>query len=467
MGVRNWLARKLDSTLVDAEQVRAMVADEVKTARLALPAMADYDPHGEGYRPMAGGLGQRNLDAVSQDRMFEIAYFMWDSSPMTRRLARMDKTFLFGEPVTVTSDEDAVQEIIDAFMDDPENNLNVFFPENVLWLGLLGEQCWPVEINPHNGHVTLGYVDPAWIAQVHVNRRNTRQLMRVDLKGDGGRPGRRMPVIRRDNDINSKSFGKLVGECFFFKLNAPPNSPRGRSDFLTLFDWIDSLERYGYNYLERAELMLNFVWDVMIKGYTEEQIREWLRDNPPPQPGAIRAHNEHVEWNAVAPDLKATDMGSGFDMAKSFIMGAAGRPDSWFGAGGKAYQTEADQFGQVPIKDLDDRQREVGRILEHVVKFAIDQAVIHGRLSEEKAAAGFTVNLPEISKKDFSKLINGVPQLTTALTVAEQNQWITRDAATRLFALVAGQFGMTIDPDDMIAAAGTAPDGDIPEDYVD
>jgi hypothetical protein len=326
-----------------------------------------------------------------------------------------------------------------------------------MWLSLLGEQIWPVAVNPYNGAVTLAYEDPSDIVDVLVNPDNIEEHMQLELRGRAGRETRKTNIVRENTDINGKAFGRLDGECFFWRINAPPNSPRGRSDFLTLFDWIDGLERYGFNYLERAEFLLNFVWDVTLNGMTAEQIREWLRDNPPPEPGSLRAHNENVTWQAVAPDINAADFKGGFDMGKAIVMGGAGRPSSWFGEGGKAYQTEAEQFGQVPIADLESRSYMHQCHLEEIARFVIDQAVIHGRLSEEKAKADLRAEMPEVSKKDLTKLVNGVPQLTTALTIAQSNKWITPDEATRLFCFFASYLGYEIDPQTQIDAAAAAP----------
>jgi len=468
MGLRQRIVKMIAPGMYSAEAVREVVKEEIQRVRMSLPLTANYDPHNEGYRRLsADGQLKRNLGHIDQSRMFEIAYYMFDSSAMTKGMAAMDKAFLFAEPITVTSDDEDVKEILERFWKDPDNKLDQEFPDLMMWMSLLGEQCWPVNVNPHNGHVTLEYVDPASIKEVLVNRQNVRQSVRVDLLGSTGRDGRRMAVIRQDKNGRSGTYGRLVGDCFFFAINHPPNSPRGRSDFLTLFDWIDGLERYGYNYLERAEFMLNFVWDVLLKGMTEEQIKEWLRDNPPPEPGSVRAHNENVEWGAVAPDLKAVDASKGFDMTKSFIMGAARRPDSWFGGGGKAYQTEAEQFGQVPIKDLDDRQRYAKAIATQLCQFQIDQAVIAERLSDEKAKAGFNLIFPEISKKDLTGLINGIPQLATALSIAEDKGWVSHETATKIFAMVAGQIGADINVEEELKKAKVRSENEGKEDYVD
>lgn len=461
MSVREYFARKLAPGLKSDEQIREVVAEEIKNAQMARPITVNYDPNNEGYRRLTGSdQRRRDLTPIAQDRMFEIVYFMWDSSAMFRRLAIMDRSFLFGGKVKVTSEDKAVQEIIDRFWEDPENNMDIDFPEMAMWLGLLGEQCWPVTVNPINGHVRLGYVDPTNIADVYVNPANVKQTMQVKMQGSAGRAGKKYAVIRKDYNMRSKTYDRLVGDCFFFSINRPLNSPRGRSDFLTLVDWIDALERNGFNQLERAEFLNNFVWDVLLKGMSEEQMKDWLRDNPPPEPGSIRAHNENVEWNAVAPDLKSTDAKTGFDMGKAFVMGAAGRPASWFGEGGKAYQTEADQFGQVPVMDLEQRQVSLKHKIKLVVQFVIDQAAIAGRLTPAQAEAGFSVNMPEISKKDLAKLVNGVPQLSTALTIAENNRWVTKETATQIFAFVCSYLGYEIDAQKEIDEAKKKPPDD-------
>jgi len=465
------IARVLAPGLKGTDEIRDMVQSEVRKARMALPITANYDPHNEGYRRLTGdGQARRDLEGIAQNRMFEVAYFMMDSSAMTKRMAKMDKTFLFAEEVTITSEDTQVQEIIDRTWKDPINNMPLNFPDWMMWHGILGEQLWPVTVYPQNGLIQMGYEDPAQIKDVYMSRVNRTQPVQVEMLGTGGRPGRKMAVIRQDLDPRSKSYGRLVGECFFFAINKPPNAARGRSDYLTLFDWIDGVERYGYNYLDRAEFMLNFVWDVQLQGMDEEQIRTWLRDNPAPEPGSIRAHNENVEWKAVSPDLKANNMRAGFDMGKGFVMGAAGRPEAWFGGGGKAYQTEAEQFGQVPIKDLDERQLYCKYIAEQVIQFSIDQAVIAGRLSAQKAETGFTVNMPEISKRDLAKMVNGIPQLATALAVAVDKGWVRNETAARTFIGVLNQMGQEVDAEEEIKEAEVAGDEDedrVTEDYKD
>jgi len=460
MNILETIAKKIAPGLKNETELHSMMAVEIKEeiakAKMNMPISVNYDPKNEGYRRVSDSIYTRNLMPVQQARMFEISYYMFDSSAMFKRLATMDRGFLFSGPIVINSESADVKEKLDAFWTDPENNMALKYPEYAMWLSILGEQCWPVEVNQHNGFVLINYEDPAQIKEIWVNPQKTSQLMQVEMMGINERTGKKYAIIRKDYNVQSKTYDKLVGDCFFLSINKPPNAARGRSDFMTLVDWIDSLERYGYNYLERAELLLNFVWDITLKGMNAEQIREWLRDNPPPQPGSQRAHNENVTWEAVSPDIKATDFKSGFDMGKSFIMGAAGRPESWFGSGGKQYQTEADSANQAPVVDLEQRQGLHKYMLTQILQFVVDQAVIHKALSEAEAAKGFSITMPEISKKDLAMFANVIPQLTTALAVAVSNKFIQRDTAINMFAFVAGYLGYEVDAQAEIDAATNA-----------
>ena len=263
MSLRETIARALAPELKDIDEIKALVTEEIKRSQMQMPINYNYDPKGEGYRPLSGTILLRNLFPVQQLRMFEIAYYMFDASAMFRRLAVMDKGFMFSGDISVNSTDSDAQDIIKRFWDDPENNMALKYPDKAMWLSILGEQCWPVNVNPANGFVRLQYVDPSLIKEVWVNPLNTEQIQRVDVGDVAGRPGPKYAVIRKDYNINSKTYDRLVGDCFFLSINHPPNSPRGRSDFLTLFDWIDSLERYGYNYLELGSTMSLLNYDTL------------------------------------------------------------------------------------------------------------------------------------------------------------------------------------------------------------
>lgn len=468
--IRERIARKLSPDLMDLDQVQKMVQAEVRLARQALPVNLDYDPDNQGYRRLSGD-GQteqrRNLTPVSQETMLEMAYYLYDSSGLVKRFVRDTKNFILGEGINLACKNDEAGQcmaVLKEFWNHPMNQMNIRLEKRVEFFGLLGEQCWPVKVNPYNGQVYMTYVDPVNISEVITVREFPELIAAVDLKGSYGRDGKRLTAIRPELDPRKREYDRLVGDCFFFSANNPPNGPRGRSDLIHLFDFINGFEEGLFDELDRVKGIKAFIWDVTLKGATKEEIQDFLRDNKAPQSNSVRAHNEQVEWNAVAPDLKSQDNKALYEMMKTYLSACMNRPDSWLGSGGKAYQNEADLMGEPTFKDLGSRQRYVKYMLEQVLRFVKDQAVLHGRLRENlKKPFVPKVDMPEMSAKDTKQVVDGLFTLAQSLALATSNGWISDETATKLYASAASQIGVEIDAAEEIKKA--AESAEVPKEY--
>ena len=473
MGLRERIAKALAPDMMDAEQVKALVKQEVAAARQAMPINLDYDPKGEGYRRLSSD-GQENvrrdLSPLSQDMMLELAYYLYDTSGLVKRFVRDTKNFVLGEGVTYEVENDtndnAAKEALDEFWNDNINQMDLRLEKRVEFLGLLGEQCWPVAVNEHSGHVWLSYIDPVNIDSVLTVRNFPEMTAAIQLKGQGGRPGKLLTAIRQETDPRKPEYGRLIGDSFYFSVNNPPNGPRGRSDLIHLFDFINAFEEGLFDELDRLKGIKAFIWDVTLKGATQEEIDEFLQKNKTPKSGSVRAHNEQVEWEAVAPQLHVQDNKTLFEMMRTYMAACQNRPDSWLGSGGKAYQTEADLMGEPTFKDLGSRQRYVKYIIEYILKFALDQRILHKTLKEPKDGKYIvTVNMPETSVKDLKKIVDGLFTLAQSLMIAVTNKWISDETAAKVYASVAGQVGVDIDAAEEIKKAAENRESQVTEDY--
>lgn len=464
------IAKFIAPGLMDAAAVKNMVAQEVAQARMAAPINYNYDPKGEGYRKLTEDNNQnrRDLTPVHQDTMIELAYYLYDTSGIVKRFLRDTKNFILGEGVMIDIGNDpdgSAKKVVENFWRDPMNQMDLRLEKRVEFLGLLGEQCWPVMVNQRNGQVWISYADPINIEDVLTVPDFPEMPAAVKMKGIAGRTGKTLSVIRPELDIRKSTYGRMTGECFFWPINNPPNGPRGRSDLIHLFDFINGFEEGIFDELDRMKLIKSFIWDVLVEGADDQAIQEFLQNNPAPKAGSIRAHNERVKWDAVAPNMQMQDNKSFFDMMKTYLSGCMCRPDSWFGSGGKTYQTEADLMGEPTFKDLGSRQRYVKYIMEYVVRFVLDQAVIYGGLREDPDTPYIiSANMPAMTVKDTSKVSDGIGKLAVALVSAEVQGWITKETAAKLFANVVGQLGMEIDS--AVELAQTTAGGVVIPDYL-
>lgn len=465
--IKNWLARKLSTEMIDAAQVKELVDQAVKQA---ITYNADYDPKNEGYRPYAaGGVGaeRRDLTPMAQDMMLELAYYMYDTSGLTKRFVGDYKNFVLGDGVTISVDNDETgeaYEMLERFWNDPMNRMDVRLEKRIEFLGLLGEQCWPVYVQPGTGRVWVSYIDPVNIENVVTVKGWPEVVGAVKIKGEEGREGKTLRAIRMNSDHGKRTFGRLDGECFFFSINNPPNSPRGRSDLIHLFDFLENYESGLYDELERGRQIKAFIWDVELQGASEPEIREFVKNNPTPKPGSVRAHNERIKWKAESPQLHSTDAKAMYDLFKTYLAGCQNIPDSWLGSGGKAYQNEADLMGDPTYKNLGSRQRYVKYMIEYVLQFVLDQAVLAGVLLDNASKPlRACATMSELSSRDTVRVVDALLKLSQSLVVAESNGWIAKETAAEIFAKMAVELGVEIEAAEEIKKIGET----IPPEYAE
>ena len=424
------------------------------------PVIAVAEAAGEtlaGYRRLTTATTTRDLSPLIQDRMFQVAWYLYDTNPMARRLINLTTEFVLGAGLSFVANDPTVSAWLERFWRDPVNAMDLTLAEYVRELALFGEQCYTAVRNPVSGEVRLGYVDPFEIDEVVHGTFAAGELavpIEVVLKKNvlSDAPARRLKIIRRDEDPSSPTFGHLTGDCFFFAINKARRATRGRSDIFALADWLDAYEQMLFDQVDRSQLLNVFVWDVLLKGKTQEEIDEWLKtQGRPPRRASLRAHNENVEWRAVAPSLGGQDMTDSARLFKNHILGSAGFPEHWFAEGGETNLATAVEMGTPTFKMLSERQRYVVHILRSLLDYVIDSAVVAGSLPED-GNRRYDLVLPDLSVRDTSRIAAALAQAVAAITTAESAGWVRKQTAARIFAALAGQLGVVVNPEEEIGA---------------
>lgn len=384
---------------------------------------------------------KRDLNQMTQKRMQDIAFFLFDSNPMAHRVIEIVPDFCVGDGFTYTAEEQEVYEVIDKFWNDPDNNLDSSMYENVMELALYGENCFPVWVNPIDGAVKLGYIDPSTIIKVKKRKGNPRIQEALIWKPPRAKKERDLQIVQTDRNPRSKTFGKLIGDCFFFTVNKPIGATRGRSDLLSLADWLDGYDQFLFARLERAFLLNTFVWDVECEGMNKEELTEFVKSIPnDPKPGSIRAHNEKVKFNAISPKLEGQDASNEARLFKNQILGGAGYPEHWFAEGSKTTRATAQEMGLPTLKKLRRRQKEIKFQYMNMINFVIDQAIIAGTLKKDVNRKFSLVPSPIVSK-DNKGLTESIAGFVAGLVAAVEQRWLTNSEAKSILKVLLSQVG--------------------------
>jgi hypothetical protein len=415
---------------------------QVRVAEAYGPASA-LDEDDSLYRRLTGN-PRRDLTPIKHTRMIEIANYLYRSNPLAAWILETTRDFIVGEGVTLRSEDDAAQEVLTRFWDDPINRMPWKLPKKVLELGLFGEQCWPVFVDRRTGLCRLANVDPAMIAEVVHDPDNAEEPIGIILKDSTGGPGKKLRVLKQGPDeelfaaqayqLRQEEF--IDGECFWYTINSVSLATRGISDLYRLTDWADGYEQLIFNTLDRTSFMNAFTWDVSLKGLSQAQIDDWKKRNPPPKPGSLFAHNENVTLQAVAPDLQSEDTERHARVFRNHVLGSAGIPEHWFGGGGDINRATAAEMGLPTFKRFQARQLLIKCILEDVARYQLTQA----GMSE----AEFEVVMPRMVISDVTRAAAALQQVASASSVAQAQGWVDGMGAARLFAAAAALIGVDL-----------------------
>jgi hypothetical protein len=415
------------------------------------------------FRRLSAGV--RELPPLKFERLQALAHLLAQRNPLARRALELLRDFALGEGVRYVvhgvDDEqrrDQLQQVLDRFYD--ENNLELDLDDYVFELGQFGEQCWMVRPNPVDGSVSLGYVDPTLIHAVHYDPRNRRQPERVELS-ERDEQGRviTLPVVRRELDPRSRRYGRLVlpegaeEGCFYWAINKPALARRGLSDLCSVIDYCDAYEQFVFGEIDRALMLRTFIWDVLLRGFSEQQIEDWLkRHGSSPRPGGVRAHNESVEWTAVSPQLQASDSQAIGDLVLSLIATGMGIPKTWLSGTMDVNRATAQELGEPAFKRLTKRQRLVRAMLHQVGVFVLDQAELAGVVPARSTRPGarpepwpFAVSAPDIRGRDLVSAADTLQKTTQGLALAHSEELLDREIAQQAVQVVLSQYGVEYD----------------------
>ena len=399
----------------------------------------------------------RDMSAHRFERAQRLSYWLWDTNPLAKRILELEKDIIVGDGFKVTTPDEDLQRVIDDHWNDPQNDWDTFLPKYYLDLKIFGEAIWPVTVNPINGVVQVGYIDPGRVKVVKKHPDNQKFEGEVWLKVPVGAPEKMLTVILTDTDPMSESFGRLSGECFFFALNKTMGATRGRPDLMPLIDWCDGLDKQLFDHMERTGLLNAFIWDVTIDGADDEFIKKWVKKRKTPKPGSMRVHNEKVTWEAKSPQNRARETSDSTQMIKNYVTGSRTLPEHWFGSGGDVNRATAQEMEFPTVKTLSAQQTYLKYMVRQIVRFVRDRAIIGKEIAETEEGKEIQVDAPEISSRDMVRIGSTMQTVVSALALARTNGWTGDEQAIKIIAQLSKQLGVEYSPEEVLELLNDVP----------
>lgn len=407
-----------------------------------------------------GGIYTRDLTSLSQSRMIDISYWLWENYPMSKWIIELTVSFVLAEGLPWRTTDTKIHKILYDFWYDPVNRWDIYIEKHLRELFLFGELCLPVKVSPSTGRVRFGYFDPKQIKEVYTDPENVKIVIGVELfVTPGEQPRLYRTVLGEDlEDFLSPKAKQLretytSGDVFFFTINNVSNSPRGRGDLLTVADWIDLYENFLYDYAEKWSQQNLFVWFLKIIDGTPETIQQHVQDfvKAASKAGGVFGHNDKVEPVCASPDLKSLEVGDGARIIRNHILGGVGFPSHWYGGGEDANRATANEMAVPSIKILSMKQKVCKHILESMFDYQLrmaaqaDNISYSSMLSRELGSdKSYEIITPELSSKDLTKFGAVIKNIADGLAVSESQQLLDKKTSREVWANVVSLLGKEV-----------------------
>jgi hypothetical protein len=441
-----------------ASNVRAALGKRVAEAVTPfLFGLTAADSEDAKFRRITSPNTIRDLNPLMHERMQAVCFYLKSTTPFGKRIVEVITSYVVGEGFKPTATDPRVQEVITEFWNDPVNNMDQTLKEWCDELTTFGELCPPTAVNPVNGKVRLGYIDPLQLEAVQYGSIETASgqqqiLIPVEVRlkrKQSETEGQRLEIVRVDEDPNSETFGQMKGDCFYFPINKAKGASRGLSELFSLADWIDVFDQMMFDFADRVRFLNAFVWHYTIKGAGEPELEKWnkkVTQNPPRQ-GSVWTTNENVTIEAKTPDFKGADMSEATRSIKLYGLGGAGLPAWFFADPVDSNRSTADEMTGPTGKKLTDRQNNLKGAVMQVLNFVVQQAIYHGVLPEDVDTT-VKLQVPDLMIKDMQKAATTMAAVVNSVSIMAENFFITRKTAARASHVVLTQIGIEVDPDE-------------------
>lgn len=463
----------------------------------------------QGYRSATSGQ-LRDFTQFSYDDILSVVWSLYQSNPVAARMLKIKLGYILGSGVTRQIPNGELRKIIDNFdeINKLTQRLPQFIHQLRLWGEQIfpvfvkesnGEvrisyvdpsEVKEIVTHPENGMEKWAVVLKEVTAPANkpwIKPRKMRVLRCIRKDESVVKYEERIPAYTDINTgevhdafgelvvVNSKHTGLYVtaeqatledwepdmirsftgkdtydGSCLLYQVNNVSNQPRGFSDLLQVADWLDMLDRVMTSIYGREEAASYFAWDVTLTGMSEDDVLDKAAQiaMTVPARGMANVHNENATWELKTPDLKQNPS---IDTATAFlthVLGGVGFPKHWYGYGDETNRATAQAQGDPTWRTLEQEQAQARDMLLEIFMFVRDQAVIakHWKPeSEDDNEIG--VQMPEMTMKDLGMVTTALGQTSDAVKSAEDNKLMTHAHGVQMWAKVAKELDVEIDPD--------------------
>ena len=388
------------------------------------------------WRRLSDNFYQKDVIPSTYLEIHNQCYEAYNANPLAFAIIELTTSFVLGEGIAVSANNKRVQQVIDAFWDNPENRMEERVYSLCTELALYGELFIHFFVNQYDGSVVIRQIDPSLIDQIETDPEDIEKPLRYHRRPIGqtmsatsGDPPNFDPTKPMDTQGQWFVAGK---EILHIAINKVSNAKRGKSDLATLLPWLRRYKDWLTDRVRINKFKAAFLWDVSLTGADKKTIdRKKMEYAYPPEPGSVIIHNEAEKWTAVEPNINAGDASEDGRQIKLMVAVGATLPEHYLADGDNGNRATATEMSLPTLLKFKRRQRIVKYMLQRILDRVIEEAIKAGKLGP-RVDTSYTITFPEIDSGEHQTLANATNLLVQALSNAKAQGWISSETAMRM-----------------------------------
>lgn len=402
--------------------VIAMAGESVAPLKAAISVASEamYDAYERDYysRDFIGSSDVGQVSPINWYRQAVRAEKLAQQNGVYHRILEIMRDHTFGNGIKekcATSDtklsniEPSVSEVIRKGFFGKINRCDLKVPQWIYERFMVGETVLPARLNKTNGFVEIGYLPARWIQDIIIDKRNVANVKAIKVQQgewlfnskspDGGEmewaedcdpdlykiiaydrdpillSPEGKPILDSANQTQTNpNQGKLSGDVFYFRSGNLLGQKRGQGDCFPIADWVITLEQGIRDFLSRYDAQASLVYDLLIKGASEDEIRDKYSKIVLPVGRIPFAHNESVVLSMHSPTLKIEDLTSFIRTLVVLISGAAGIPEFMMGDGSQTNVATAKEQAPALYAKFQNRRSQFEAEYEMICQYLVQSA---------------------------------------------------------------------------------------------
>lgn len=373
------------------------------TSLNTVSATVDDSP---GWTAQTGRPHERDFSEIQS--LYEDALTAFRKNPIAWRIIQTTTNYILGDRIVVSAKRRDLSKFIEAFWNHPKNQLDLRLAGMSDELARAGDLFVVLFRNPMDGMSYIRFITKDRIIKIESAPNDwENELIYYEVQ-DFGEP---KPWYSPNHPASSEQDAIML----HYAVNRPIGALLGESDLATMLPW---LQRYSRMLEDRVRLhwaVRAFLWIVTVPTNQVQVKAEQYRT--PPESGSIIVKDEAEKWEAVAPNLNASDAQHDLRAVRGMVDAGSGYPPHWRGESSEANLATATAMQSPTERHLVRRQRYFLFMLQDILYQSYKRAAEIGKarpFTETDYSNLFVVAAPDVSRSDNRELSQAAAQLASA-----------------------------------------------------